>query len=104
MPFASPEKREIHFKKHGHKFPAANPIEYEQMAEAFLYGPMGNDTRECNRNQSNDRLRFDILTRFLGVACLHPEFIRTFYPVERSNIAASGGPENYFSYKCRERP
>jgi hypothetical protein len=100
MPFANTFELEIHFKKHGHKFGAATKEEYERLADAFLFGPMSADTRECIRLNNTDRLRFDFVKVHFGVASIVPVFVRTFYPVERRLVVRHGGPRGYFSYEC----
>jgi len=102
MPFANLLERDIHFTKHGHKFGAKDAMEYEELADAFMYGPLDVDTRECTRPTAIDRVRFGFVTHFLGVSCLipAPEVIRTFYKVERTIIAWRGGERAYFSFEC----
>jgi hypothetical protein len=100
VPFANPFERELHFTKHGHKFGAKNASEYERMADAFMFGPMALDTHECIRPRNIDRVRFDFATHYEGVACISPEFIRTFYPVGRKLIVRHGGERGYFTYEC----
>jgi len=104
VPFRDAITREKHFLKHRHKFlvALANAVEYERMADNFLDGPMDADTKECQRRQANDRLRFNHTTLHIGIACLNPVYVRTFYPVDVANVNASGGAQNYFRYKCRE--
>jgi hypothetical protein len=100
MPFANTFERDLHFAKHGHKFGAADALEYERMADAFMFGLMGVDTQECIRPGGIDRVRFDFSTHHEGVACIIPEFVRTFYPVRQLTIARHGGEEGYFAYEC----
>ena len=70
------------------------------MADAFMFGLMGVDTQECIRPGGIDRVRFDFSTHHEGVACIIPEFVRTFYPVRQLTIARHGGEEGYFAYEC----
>lgn len=100
MPFASQMERDIHFKKHGHKFGVASAEEYEKMADQFMIGSLNPNTRECARPNGADRLRFDLVTLHFGVASTSPNFIRTFYPVERRIVVRHGGPAAYFTYEC----
>lgn len=100
MPFANAWERDTHFAKHGHKFGAADPLEYEQMADAFMYGPMPANTRECTRPQGIDRIRFGFLTHHEGVSCISPEFLRTFYVVETKVVKRHGGEAAYFGWDC----
>jgi hypothetical protein len=99
MPFVSPWERDIHFARHGHKLGAANAQEYERMADDFMFGNLLPDTRECLR-PGVDRLRLGFTTRNFGVACTHPIFVRTFYPVKASVIVGRGGVATYFAYEC----
>ena len=100
MPFASPNERAIHFAKHGHKFGARSDIEYERLADAFMSGAMDADTWECVRPGRVNRVRFRTTNRHLGIACIHPAFIRTFYPVSAGHVAHYGGSAKYFAYEC----
>ncbi|MCI0403927.1 MAG: hypothetical protein L0212_10450 [Acidobacteria bacterium] len=100
MPFANTLELDIHFKKHGHKFGLATKEEYERLADAFMFGPMNASTKECIRPNGNDRLRFDFVTVHFGVASVAPEFVRTFYPVERRKVLRHGGSAGYFAYEC----
>lgn len=100
MPFENQTERAIHFKKHGHKFGAADETAYEQMADAFMFGAMSVDTRECLRPQ-RDRLRFEAVRTHFGVAATEPrDFIRTFYPVNPDLIRRRGGNVGFFAYEC----
>lgn len=98
MPFANTFQRDIHFAKHGHKFGAADPTEYERLAEAFLFGPLGANMRQCFRAIRMDRVRYEFGTQYEGVACTLPQFIRTFFPVNNWLIAKHGGEVGYFRY------
>lgn len=81
MPFLDKQERDIHFVKHGHEFGAADAEDYERMADAFMFGALEPDARQCIRPLGGDRLRFGFFTRRLGVACTRPLFIRTFHVV-----------------------
>jgi hypothetical protein len=100
VPFANTLERDVHFTKHGHKFGATDASEYERMADVFMFGLMGVNTHECIRPRNIDRLRFDFGTHYEGVACISPEFVRTFYPVERRFILRRGGERGYFTHEC----
>jgi hypothetical protein len=105
MPFANLFERDLHFTKHGHKFGAVDAPEYERMADAFMYGPMDDDTNECIRPEGIDRVRFGFVTHYEGIACRvpAPEVIRTFYPVRLTTIARRGGEASYFTFECNRR-
>jgi hypothetical protein len=98
MPFASLYKRAIHFTRHGAEFGAATPEEYEQMADAFMFGLRDHDTRECFRVA--DKLRFKDSNRYFGVSCVVPEFVRTFYQAPATKVANRGGCGAFFAYEC----
>ena len=100
MPFLNPTELSIHFVKHGHKFGATDEREYEQLAEQFMFGPMNADTRQCIRPNGVDRLRLEEAVRHFGVACIQPEFIRTFYPIAQHKIDSRGGTAGYLAYQC----
>jgi hypothetical protein len=102
MPFCNAWERDTHFEKHGSKFRAVDALEYERMAEAFMFGALGVGVGECVRPSGEDRVRLDYGTRFFCVSRLvpAPECLRTFYPVKRAVIAYHGGPANYLQYEC----
>ncbi len=100
VPFANSLESALHFKKHGQKFGRADEFEYEKMADQFLFGIMHADTHECVRPNALDRIRFNYNNRHFGVACILPEFVRTFYPVRPITIAKHGGAAGYFAYEC----
>ena len=100
MPFANDMERELHFWKHGEEFGATDSLEYERLADAFMYGPLGVDTHQCFRPGGIDRVRFDYGTHFEGVACTRPEAVRTFYTVGLGLIRRHGGEAGYFVHEC----
>jgi hypothetical protein len=102
MPFCNAWERDTHFVKHGDKFRAADALEYERIADAFMFGAQGQDAQECIRPNGVDRVRFDFWTRYFCVSRLDPvpECLRTFYPVERVTIAYHGGSARYLQYEC----
>lgn len=100
MPFANVWERNIHFAKHGHEFAAGGPAEYEQLAEAFMYGPAAATTHECTRPRGLDRIRFDFASYHEAVACVAPAFLRTFFVVRNRTVARHGGPTGYFAWDC----
>src|SRR5260370_29088957 len=93
-------ERELHFTKHGHKFGAFDPLEYERLADDFMYSPLDADTRECIRPRGIDRVRFGFGTHYEGIASIVPDFVRTFYPVRMATIANHGGEAGYFAFEC----
>jgi hypothetical protein len=105
MPFANLFERDLHFTKHGHKFGASDASEYERMADAFMYGPLDDDSRECVRPDGVDRVRFGFVTHYEGITCLipAPEVLRTFYPVKITTISRHGGEAAYFAFECGRR-
>ncbi len=103
MPFANVWERDIHFTRHGYKFGAADAFEYERMADSFMFKVMSAATRECVRPTGIDRLRFKETNRHFGVACINPQFVRTFYPVSPVKVTRHGGPVGFFAYECARR-
>ena len=99
MPFATPFERDIHFTKHGRKFGAVNAVQYEDMADAFMFGAMTLSMREGIRPNLIDRIRFNLANRHFGVACRAPEFVKTFYPVPIHTLQHYGGGAAYFSFE-----
>lgn len=100
MPFASVLHRDTHFAKHGHKFGATDAVEYERMADHFMFDAMDANTRECLRPRHSDRFRFGFVTHLAGVVAMQTNFLRTFYPVEPINITRRGGEAGYFYFQC----
>jgi hypothetical protein len=100
MPFANQLQRDMHFRKHGHEFGAANEIQYEQFADAFMFGDMNDTTNECSRPNGRDRLRFDESNRHFGAACLRPIVLKTFYRVSYLKVMRRGGPLGFFTQEC----
>jgi len=102
VPFANPMELGIHFQKHGHKFGAQSAADYERIADAFMFGPMNADTRECTRPGNIDRLRHDFVTTYFGCVCTgaNPHFLRTFYPVDPRTLARHGGSARFFGFEC----
>ena len=100
MPFQDTLERDLHFAKHGHEFGAADAAEYERMADAFMFGPIAAEVRECIRQNGMDRLRFGYSSHHFGVATTRPVSVRTFYIVRAINIASHGGTREYFQWQC----
>jgi hypothetical protein len=100
MPFFDQLDRDTHFLKHGHEFGATDALEYERMADAFMFDALEGDARECTRPGGIDRLRLGFNTRRLGVACTNPVFVRTFYVVTVISVASHGGAKGYFRWQC----
>lgn len=100
MPFENEFERDTHFAKHGHEFGIATAEEYEQVADAFMFGTIEADARECIRPQGTDRLRFGFFTHRLGVACTQPEFIKTFHIVRRRTVLSHRDSAGYFAWQC----
>jgi hypothetical protein len=100
VPFVNVLELNIHFAKHGHKFGAATPADYEALADAFLGGAMNATTQECTRPNAVDYLRFDSANRHFGVLCLTNNCVRTFYPASARLIARRGGTAAFFTFEC----
>lgn len=101
MPFVDKMRRDTHFERHGREFGASTPAEYEALADAFMHGAMDQQTRECNRPNGRDRLRFRDTDRAFGCARTASMIIRTFYLVARNVIANHGGTVQYFQAECQ---
>jgi len=100
MPFANAVERALHFKRHGHEFQAADEIQYEAMADAFMGGPMSISTRECTRQNGTDRLRFNVANDNFGVAVVAAVIVKTFYIVPPHQIIRRNGKVGFFNYEC----
>lgn len=92
--------RADHFKKHGKDFRARSPIEYEQMAVAFLKGRKEAHIIEGTRRSNGDIIRFHRISQAFAVMG-RDGIIKTFYKPDpewhgfRSNWA-------YFRNECRK--
>lgn len=106
VPFCNVWERDTHFAKHGHKFGATDAMEYERMADSFVFGAMAGDGRDCTRPNDGDRVRFGFVTHLEGIVRRRPEpeCVRSFYPVERTVIARHGGEAAYFARECARIP
>lgn|SRR5271166_3888711 len=102
VPFASVMERDIHFRRHGHEFGVGTPDEYEQMADAFMFGAMDADTHECIQASKPRRNRMSFATLHFGVAvvAVPPETLLTFYLPRPSTVARHGGVANLFADYC----
>lgn len=102
MPFCNTYERDIHFLRHGSEFSATNAEQYERMADAFAFGVMGNDTRECVRRNMIDGIRFDFSSHDFSVCRLAPgaPCIRTFYVVRNATVANHIDEAGYFAFEC----
>jgi hypothetical protein len=101
MPFASAYQRDIHFKKHGHQFHAANAIEYAEMADRFMFTMMTLTMQECTQANLVNRLRYNMSNRHFGVALAGPpEFVKTFYQVPLHTVHHFGGHAGLFTHEC----
>lgn len=86
-----------HFTKHRAEFGVPTADEYLALAEEFMYGALGPNTRECIR-PSGDVVRFDFITHELGVASRG--IIRTYHVPPPRRIRGKGGESGYFTWEC----
>lgn len=100
MPFQDALERDLHFAKHGVEFGAIDAVEYERMADNFMFGAIALEVHECFRPGGSDRIRFGFLTYRLRVACISPQFIRTFHIVGVREIMKRHGIAGYFAWQC----
>ena len=100
VPFENARERAIHFAKHGHKFQSVDELDYERMADLFMYGTMPPDVQQCHRPHGRDRLRIEHTTAHFGVACVVPSFVRTFYPASAGMLSKRGGTHGFFQAEC----
>jgi len=100
VPFKSVMKRNIHFTRHGHEFGVGTPEQYEQMADAFMLGPMNADTSERVRPNGNLRNRMDFVTVHFGVAEVHRPVVCTFYIPRPDTVKRHGGVARLFADYC----
>jgi len=102
MPFSNADERDLHYAKHGHNFHAADPLDYERMADLFMFGQMALTTSEGLRTNGADRVRFNSLHRHFGAANITPEYVKTFYEVPAHTIKHHGGSRAYFEYELNK--
>jgi hypothetical protein len=95
VPFANVNSRDKHFQRHGQAVGAIDAAEYERMADAFMFGAMNADTRECRR-ANLDYVRLDFVSEHFGV-CALPRLVRTFYPAGPFRVSA----QDFFNFECR---
>lgn len=100
VPFASELERDLHFTKHGHKFGVSDAVQYEMMADDFMFGAMRISMTECVRPNMIDRLRYNYSNRHFGVAAVAPPYLKTFYPVPFHTIARYRVAANFFAHEC----
>jgi hypothetical protein len=100
MPFANVMERDLHFSKHGHKFGATSAIEYEKMADDFMFGALKLSMKECVRPNAVDRLRCNITNQHFGAARILPPYLKTFYPVPAHTSRHHGGFLSFFAHEC----
>ena len=104
VPFRDAKQLSLHFRKHGYKFGVATAAEYERMADAFMFGRMNADTRECHRPGGRRRCRLDFVVANFGVANNAPAFLLSFYPPSVSMVAKHGGFSGFFVFECAKNP
>jgi hypothetical protein len=100
VPFASVMERDIHFKRHGDEFGLATPDEYEQLADAFMFGVMDSDTHERMRPNGRLRNRMNFLTLHFGVAVVVNPALVTFYIPRPDTVTRHGGVAQLFDDYC----
>jgi hypothetical protein len=101
MPFANDEERDLHYKRHGHEFGAANALQYEGMADAFLSGPLTITMRECIRPNGTDRVRINIANKHFGVGVVHSQIVQTFFIVPLHKVIRRGNIVEFYNFECQ---
>jgi hypothetical protein len=100
VPFASVLERDIHFKRHGPEFGIGTADQYEQIADAFMFGAMNADTHECIRPSGIKRNRMDFVTVHFGVAVVRHDVLVTFYIPTPDTVRRHGGLAQLFADYC----
>lgn len=100
MPFQNTLERDLHFAKHGHEVGASDALEYERMADTFMFGAMAIEVHECVRLHGGDRIRFGFVTYRLGAVSTVPQFVRTFHIVRLPLTMRHGGTAGFFAWQC----
>jgi hypothetical protein len=94
--FRNPDDLRRHFFKHGHEFNCATTLRYEEMAEAFLGGPLGPDAAECTQS-GGMIVRYNDATREIGF--VYPDgFIATYFIKQGSAMKC----RQYFCESCKK--
>jgi len=93
-------QRSSHFMKHGADVGAVDELAYEAMADAFMFGQMNADTRDCTRPNGDDYVRMDLVKTDFGVSCVSTGFLRTFYKPPATKIKNRGGPAMFLASEC----
>jgi len=100
MPFANTQQRDMHFARHGHEFGAADALQYEQLADAFMIMPLAITMRECIRPNGTDRVRINVANKHFGVGVVSSNVIQTYYIVPLRKLIRRGGVAQFFQYEC----
>lgn len=100
VPFASVAERDIHFRKHGHEFGAANAAEYEQLADGFMCGALPLNVSECIRPNGTRRNRMHLINVHFGVAIVNQDVVVTFYIPSASTVKRHGGVKKLAADYC----
>jgi len=97
VPFQTPADRADYFQKHGGQYIVATELEYEALADAFMFSPLTPDVRQCYRPQG-DRLRYRDASNDLGIVNRN-YFLKTFF---KPDPAIHGHATNidYFNHEC----
>lgn len=96
--FASPTRRETHFKDHGKEFNSRSAKAYEQRAARFMGGRTRPGVWQGTRPESRDVVRYDPKTREFGVISREGK-IRTYYKLPRNK-----NETRYFENAWRSEP
>jgi len=88
------------FLKHGTDVKALTMVEYEQMADAFLGGPLRSTMRQCVRSRGGDTLRFDVSTEEFGILSAAGQ-IKTYYVPDRA-VHRQASNFDYFLQRCKQ--
>jgi pyocin large subunit-like protein len=91
-----------HFADHGADFGAETPEEYEAMADEFMYGLRGKETKECTRKKPIPKMicRYNTVTEEYGVR-REGGYIVTYFipqPLEDHKFATN---LEYYRHKCK---
>lgn len=99
--FTTLKRLATHFSEHKTEVDADNMEHYEELADAFLGGPLRPDTRECFRPADNALVRYDLVTEEFGILS-DDNCILTYY---KPNPRWHRFPSNYayFKYECERR-
>jgi len=94
-----PRLRGEHFDNHATDLGATTEEEYEALADAFIGGPLSENTKECKRS-NGDKIRYNFRTEEYGVLS-GDGYIRTYFK-PKPRIHRHRTNFIYFKSECKK--